>query len=613
MTRDELIERLKGHEWRDIEFKAAQFEVPRDVYTTVSAFANTEGGHIVFGVKGKKGGFEIVGVIPDCVDNVQNAFLNTIRSGNKVSVIVPVRESIIQDDAGTVLVFFIPEANRKEKPVHLDGRWEESYIRRGASDQRCTVEEVKRFIRDASSEPFDGEPIEDISAETFFDEEVVAWYRGVFNRREPGRHEALSDVEFLRDWGFIIEKQKALTPNRAGILFFGKARYVRQILSRPVVDFQRIDFPSDEWTPEKRWNDRVIVEENLVRAWWLLVDRFMKVSERPFSIDATTMRRDDEPPDYISFREAAINLLMHQDYGDHGRLARIQIFRDRTVFWNPGDAFYTKDQLLDTGTKAVRNQNIVNAFRRIGLSDQAGTGIRAIYKNWNALGNVPPEMDNNRAEKTFELILKREPLFTERQRTLQATLGVHLSEAEAEAFAYACKMGRLSVTDVRSLTTSTAAEATAILDRLVLQVLLKAVDSEAGIYELQDQFKTTQACLPSEQVEANAGHLPTEQVGKKGKSLPSGQVRPLTELAARQWDILALCDMPRSLKELLELAGIKSRNYFVSKYLQPMLDARLIRMTNPESRTAPNQRYVLTKTGLELNAWAQDNRKRPDK
>ena len=51
MTRDELITFLKKHEWRDVEFKEAQREVPKDAYESVSAFANTEGGHLVFGVR----------------------------------------------------------------------------------------------------------------------------------------------------------------------------------------------------------------------------------------------------------------------------------------------------------------------------------------------------------------------------------------------------------------------------------------------------------------------------------------------------------------------------------------------------------------------------------
>ncbi len=51
MEKAELIERLKGYEWNDIEFKEARQAVPRNAYETVSAFSNTEGGWLVFGVR----------------------------------------------------------------------------------------------------------------------------------------------------------------------------------------------------------------------------------------------------------------------------------------------------------------------------------------------------------------------------------------------------------------------------------------------------------------------------------------------------------------------------------------------------------------------------------
>ena len=47
------------------------------------------------------------------------------------------------------------------------------------------------------------------------------------------------------------------------------------------------------------------------------------------------------------------------------------------MFWNPGDAFTTTDELLDPTAKHLRNPAIVTAFRRIGLSEQAGIARRA--------------------------------------------------------------------------------------------------------------------------------------------------------------------------------------------------------------------------------------------
>lgn len=61
MEKAELIERLRGYEWNDVEFKRAQRGVPDSAYETVSAFSNTEGGWLVFGIRDGAGGYETVG------------------------------------------------------------------------------------------------------------------------------------------------------------------------------------------------------------------------------------------------------------------------------------------------------------------------------------------------------------------------------------------------------------------------------------------------------------------------------------------------------------------------------------------------------------------------
>ena len=156
---------------------------------------------------------------------------------------------------------------------------------------------------------------------------------------------------------------------------------------------------------ERHWTDRIVVEENLLRAWLIVAERYMRHAEHPFSIDTRTLRRDDHPPGYASFWEAFVNQLIHQDYGDCGRTAFIRFYRDRTVFWNPGDADVPTGELLDRTAKEVRNPLIAAAFRGIGLARQAGTGIRAIFRDWQHLGHAPPVMRRDEARSEFELSL----------------------------------------------------------------------------------------------------------------------------------------------------------------------------------------------------------------
>ncbi len=62
MTLDQLLEALRLGESQDIEFKAADGGLPRSLWETVSAFANTDGGTLVLGVAERHGSFVVDGV-----------------------------------------------------------------------------------------------------------------------------------------------------------------------------------------------------------------------------------------------------------------------------------------------------------------------------------------------------------------------------------------------------------------------------------------------------------------------------------------------------------------------------------------------------------------------
>ena len=657
MTWEELTALLKSHEWRDVEFKEAQSAVPRSAYKTVSAFANTEGGHLVFGVRQNGQDIEIVGVLD--VDKVQNDFLSTLRSGQKLNRVITVAEDATETDGKTLLVFHVSESPKYDKPIYLGGDICQSFIRRGAGDERCTMAEIERFLRDAAAD-YDKQLV-DLDAERFFDPDSLRWYRRVFDDRNPGRRQTLTDMDFLHEWGFVVERGTSLAPTRAAVLVLGRPRYVRQVLRRPVVDCQFIDSAFEAWSPDLRWSDRIVVEENLLQAWLVLSERYVQRAERPFRIDAATLRRDDDPPDYISFRESTINLLLHQDYGDQHRNPCIRLFRDRTVFWNPGDAFATTDELLEPSAKEVRNPDIVAAFRRLGLSEQAGTGIRAIFRNWQALGHVPPVIDNDKTKQAFEVGLLREALLTEEQQRFQSRLGLRLTDAEARVFAYACRKGRVALVDAKAVTGLMGAEAAAILDALHVQNVLRPL--QEGLYGLaehlegradllllgqskSDQVGDRHSDLDTDQdspvdignmstahvthrptdmftehVQANMStdHAPSpvdsDQVDKSTAHVPHrpsrtptehrGDVhlaRPLTALSTTQREIVAYCDVPRLLAEIMDNLSVANRGHFKKTHLDPLIHDGLIAMTNPAKPRVPGQRYILTEAGLKLRA-----------
>ena len=619
MEREEIIERLKGYEWTDVEFKEARRAVPKDAYKTVSAFSNTEGGWLVFGVRDGAGGFEIVGVLE--VDKVQNDFLSVLRSGQKLNRVVAAEERLIEEDGKALLVFHIPEARRQDKPVYLGGDIRKSFIRRGAGDEQCTWGEIERFLRDAAHERYDAETV-DLDPEHCFDDKSLRWYRKLFESRNPDHDDSLSHLEFLHHWGLVVEAGGRLLATRAAVLLFGAAPAFHQILPRPVVDWQWVRGDWSEDLTEERWADRLVIEANLVNAWKALMSRYLQHAEKPFSVDPETLQREDHPPDYVAFREAAINLLIHQDYADHTRKPVIRLFDDRALLWNPGDAFASAEALMEPGEKEIRNPRIVNAFRRIGLSEQAGTGIRAIFGNWRRLGRIPPIVENDKALKAFQLTLPKEELLSEEQLLFQASLGVRLDEAEARSFAFACREGRLRPRDVRAVTGLSGADTQAVLDRLVVQALISPLeDAEAPVFaiarHLAERFGRSNAARPdlvtdqanvpdprlvSDQADLPSPNLVTDQVELGASDLSTAQVAPSTKLSAIQWKIVALCEVPRSMAELMGELGMSHRAFFRRTHMESLLRGGVIRLIHPDQPNHPGQAYVLTEAGATLKA-----------
>ncbi|WP_025770413.1 RNA-binding domain-containing protein [Thioalkalivibrio sp. HK1] len=503
MIREELLERLQSIEWDDIEFKEARDAVPESALSSVSAFANTAGGYLVFGVKEDNGTITITGVID--AHKVRNAFLEQVRDDERISVFLPIESKIHDFDEGTVIVFHIPEADRIKKPVFLDGNLYNTYIRRGERGDRCTHGELIRLIRDAATEPdrYDAELL-DIDILKCFDPISVRWYRERFAASNPGSNRAGRDNDFLYQRGFLIEREGRLLPTRAAILIFGADAYIRQVLSRMVVDLQFYRHTAEQYSSGARWSDRLVVEENLIKAWHAMLDFYFRHSERPFSINAVTLRRNDDPPDYISFREAAINLLTHQDFSYVNRIPVIRLFRDRSEFSNPGDMFSSREELLDPGEKYIRNPKVVDAFRSIGLSNGGGTGIRIISKNWRTLGFIPPEIDNNKKEKMFRLRLYKERLVSEAHILARASLGISLSEREAAVFYYLIRKIQIDLADIRALTGMGDMDARSLAQRLVAEGILKRMGNSPKHFALTEDMRIRFAQAAKENLHAIA-------------------------------------------------------------------------------------------------------------
>lgn len=142
MTREALIQRLSDIEWEDFEVKQAHTDIPKNTWETVSAFANTAGGWIIFGIQQHGKYFEIKGVKHP--EKIEQDFTSTLR-GEKFNVKLLPKCHKYGLEEGTVLAFYIPLSDKK--PVYFN-TLSNTFIRTASGDQRATKEEIDAMYRD---------------------------------------------------------------------------------------------------------------------------------------------------------------------------------------------------------------------------------------------------------------------------------------------------------------------------------------------------------------------------------------------------------------------------------------------------------------------------------
>ena len=149
-----MIDFSKIEQYREnnrIEAKKALGGLPKSIWETYSAFANTHGGIILLGVEEWADKSLHTVDLPD-PDRLIKEFWDIVNNPNKTSVnVLSSKDVFVQEvDGDHIVVINVPRAERSYKPVYVDGNPLCTYRRNGEGDYRCTKEECQAMVRDAS-------------------------------------------------------------------------------------------------------------------------------------------------------------------------------------------------------------------------------------------------------------------------------------------------------------------------------------------------------------------------------------------------------------------------------------------------------------------------------
>ena len=150
-----MIDFSKIEQYREnnrIEAKKALGGLPRSIWETYSAFANTRGGLIVLGVEEREDhSLRIQGLLN--AQEMLEEFLALVRDPKVASADLVGEEGgrVVDTGRGEILVLRIPPAPRALRPVYVGGDpYRGSYRREGEADLHCTVEEVDAMLEEAA-------------------------------------------------------------------------------------------------------------------------------------------------------------------------------------------------------------------------------------------------------------------------------------------------------------------------------------------------------------------------------------------------------------------------------------------------------------------------------
>ncbi len=436
LTSDQLAELAETVE---LECKLAQGqdgkgELPKDFWPTYSAFANTDGGLVVLGLRERDRRFSVAGLAN--IEKIRTDLFNTLNNPSKVSVnlLSDANVSVRFLDGKQILLVHVPPATRKQRPVFLNGQpIGNTYRRLHEGDRRCDEESVRRMFAEQVEDSRDERILSHFGLDDV-DADSLRIYRQMLSSRQPN-HPALEheDTGFLRQIGGWrrdrANGEEGLT--LAGLLMFGRWLSIQEVMPHYFLDYQE----QAAVESETRWTDRLVPDGtwsgNLFDFYRRVYRKLSEDLKVPFVLKGG--QRQEDTPVHEALREALVNTLVHADYT--GRVP-VQVIKrpDMISFRNPGGLRLPLEQVLQGGVSDCRNRLMHQMFLLIGLGERGGSGVPKIYSGWRSQHWRPPAFYTKaEPEQTLLELRMLDLLPTGTVEQLQQRFGSRFDELEHAA------------------------------------------------------------------------------------------------------------------------------------------------------------------------------------
>lgn len=370
----QIIERLRAQSTDDaeVEVKECQSSLSKDIWETVSAFANTHGGTIILGLSERNGFTPVTNFAIERVCDQFVAGMNDRGGEGKIANPPHYEMMRLAFEDSILLVISIDELPAHSKPCYIKskGMRAGSYKRIDDQDLVLNTSETLSLTSAALYESYDRTPVPGADISHLNSSLLAATFEQALTQTPRALIGADNLQEKLQRLNFIDANEEV---TRAGLLAAGL--YPQQFYPRLMVDVAAHPGIIKGGAGALRFVDRVLCEGTIGEMIGDAVRAITRNLKRKSVVIGVSRINELEIPEEV-LREAVANALIHRDYNPRfdGQAISIDIYDDRIEITNPGGLYgNVSTQTIANGISCCRNAALMRLMSLVPLPLEAGS------------------------------------------------------------------------------------------------------------------------------------------------------------------------------------------------------------------------------------------------
>ena len=365
---------LERHESSDLEFKAARDDFSSDsLCKYCCGIASAGGGYLVLGATDKLPR-QVVGTsASDKPAKDEKMVYDQVEPGLRITIV----EQLVREER--VVIVAIP-SHPRGTPYKYNSIY---YTKDGAQIGTMATTAIKQIFAEEQESWLEAPAVRDASPEQVANLlDLASFYRMRKERATP-IDKALDDLRRAQLVA-AAPKRGRYDITRMGVLLLAHSiEECAPELIRKRIRIAKYRGPGHTGV--------VICDEEWDKGWAVGFDEMVRFAfsqmDGQQAIRGMLREHDDFAPE-VALRELLANAIIHQDFTQTGCVS-IKIFSNRISITNPGVPLLKASEMIH-GNES-RNPGLMQAMRRLRLSEERGTGIDKAIIAINAAGTAPIE------------------------------------------------------------------------------------------------------------------------------------------------------------------------------------------------------------------------------